>query len=496
MYDLVVCAVFKNESHILTEWIEHYLKRDVDHIFLIDDFSTDDYMRKLEPYMDKVTLFKNDIVTKERNRQPMVYEKYLRPILGKTKWMAILDLDEFLYSPTNEKFKDILGRYENISQIRVDWLFFGSNAHIKQPVSVVNGFTMRAKFVTDKSYYSFKSIVKTSDFISFGLHIHDVCSQTVHCGYSDNNPPPFVINHYAIQSFEFFMKIKATRGDCDNHFDHSNLKRNETYFKEYDLNEVVDTRLLLQNKPLVNLSREIGTSDEITLVITSCNRPFLLKETLESFVKQNTYPIKETFIIEDSGVNGCNVDAVKDYEKLLNITCLYNSKNIGQVESIDRAYSYVRTKWIFHCEEDWKFLQPQFIEKSMRVFNDNPNEKIFTVWLRPHNHTSGHPIIHDKLNRGYFLMHKHFTHGHHDGKQYAWGGITFNPGLRKTSDCLIFHPYSVCLPKSQKDGKEYVGEYVINTVYKDLGYYAMILADPNGHVTHIGDNHHIPRFWD
>jgi len=64
MYDLVVCAVFKNESHILTEWIEHYLKRDVDHIFLIDDFSTDAYLPKLEPYMDKVTLFKNDIVTK------------------------------------------------------------------------------------------------------------------------------------------------------------------------------------------------------------------------------------------------------------------------------------------------------------------------------------------------------------------------------------------------------------------------------------------------
>lgn len=33
--------------------------------------------------------------------------------------------------------------------------------------------------------------------------------------------------------------------------------------------------------------------NDITLVITCCNRPFLLRPTLESFMKYNTYPIKE-----------------------------------------------------------------------------------------------------------------------------------------------------------------------------------------------------------
>lgn len=44
-----------------------------------------------------------------------------------------------------------------------------------------------------------------------------------------------------------------------------------------------------------------SSKSNVTLVITSCNRFDLLKKTLESFSKNNTYPIKEIIIIEDSG---------------------------------------------------------------------------------------------------------------------------------------------------------------------------------------------------
>jgi hypothetical protein len=45
-------------------------------------------------------------------------------------------------------------------------------------------------------------------------------------------------------------------------------------------------------------------NNDVTLFITSCGRPDLLKITLESFIKYNTYPIKEAIICEDSGING------------------------------------------------------------------------------------------------------------------------------------------------------------------------------------------------
>ena len=35
MFYFTIGAVFKNESHILKEWIEHYLYHGIEHIYLI-----------------------------------------------------------------------------------------------------------------------------------------------------------------------------------------------------------------------------------------------------------------------------------------------------------------------------------------------------------------------------------------------------------------------------------------------------------------------------
>ena len=51
-YYLSIVAIFKNESWILKEWIEHYLNQGVDHFFLIDNGSTDNYHTILQPYID------------------------------------------------------------------------------------------------------------------------------------------------------------------------------------------------------------------------------------------------------------------------------------------------------------------------------------------------------------------------------------------------------------------------------------------------------------
>lgn len=495
MHKLVVCAVFKNESHILSEWIQHYLIRGIDHIYLINDNSTDNFLPIIEAFAGKVTLFHNDIVTGNLGRQDQLYEKYFRPILSQTEWMAILDLDEFLYSPTGHDIYSIVSHHSDASQIKVDWLMFGSSGHIYQPISVVAGFTERAAFTGTGDFYSFKCIFKAKDLLSFGLHISNVSGPTIHLAYSDGVPSPLVINHYIIQSRDFFMKVKAVRGDCDNYYDHMKLKRDQAYFDHHNNNQITDTRLFKQNNGRISFSSSLGTTDDVTLVITSCNRPALLDQTLESFVNMNRYPIAVTYLIDDSGVVGCNDAVVAKYTDKLNIRSIYNTKNIGQVESIDKVYSYVRTKWIFHCEEDWKFLKPRFIEKSMQVFAENPNEKIFTVWLRPHSSTSDHPIVKDNRNRGYYEMMRNFSYISR-GIQYIWSGVTFNPGLRKTADCLLFHPYSLRLEKTVLRDKTFIDEYIVSSAYRNNGYYSMILADPEGHVDHIGWNHHIPRVWD
>jgi len=72
-------------------------------------------------------------------------------------------------------------------------------------------------------------------------------------------------------------------------------------------------------------------STEVTLFITSCGRPALLRRTLESFVKYNTYPIKEAIVCEDSGIPGI-IDFVVDILPYP-ITPCYNETRIGQNEN-------------------------------------------------------------------------------------------------------------------------------------------------------------------
>ena len=93
-YRLAVGAIFKNESHILEEWITHYLKEGVEHFFLINNGSTDTFMDTINKYSYCVTLFNDD----KRHAQAELYNKYVMPQKDKTEWVIVCDLDEFIYS--------------------------------------------------------------------------------------------------------------------------------------------------------------------------------------------------------------------------------------------------------------------------------------------------------------------------------------------------------------------------------------------------------------
>lgn len=240
-YDIVVAAVFKNESHILNEWIDHYLYHGFDHIYLINDGSTDNYKEIIKPYIEKgkVTLFENKTKINSYPRQKFVYKKYLYPILCNSKWWAILDLDEFLYCPYEINVKNIIKKYDNkdISQIHSRWVMYGSNGHIEQPELVVPNFLERKGSIESQV----KSIFKGNDLIDFDVHKHKVKGSSV----IDES---LLINHYAIQSWKFFERVKMTRGDADLYAQSVGLVRDKDYFDKYDYNDIIDDKLYQQNK--------------------------------------------------------------------------------------------------------------------------------------------------------------------------------------------------------------------------------------------------------
>jgi hypothetical protein len=76
--------------------------------------------------------------------------------------------------------------------------------------------------------------------------IRDLHHLEIYLKYNETSVPELIINHYCIQSLDFFLKVKSTRGDCDNWFDHKKLFRDTAYFNGYDINDIYDDRLFKQ----------------------------------------------------------------------------------------------------------------------------------------------------------------------------------------------------------------------------------------------------------
>tara|TARA_A100001015_G_scaffold237421_1_gene270014 strand:+ start:4611 stop:6725 length:2115 start_codon:yes stop_codon:yes gene_type:complete len=224
----------------------------------------------------------------------------------------------------------------------------------------------------------------------------------------------------------------------------------------------------------------IKNDNDVTMVLTSCNRPNELKITLQSFFKFNTYPLKKIIIIDDSGKKGCIDECLSFIPSHVNKTIIYNDKNIGQIKSIDKAYSLVETEFIFHCEDDWEFYDYGFIEKSMDILNSNEN--ICLVWLRPYKNgilsQNGHPIDMNIVNN-YRIVSNNFLN--------QWMGFSFNPGLRRLSDYKLIGHYSK-FNEIDHNINIVNGELNIQAAYKKLNKFVVITLKEEGYVKHIGWN--------
>lgn len=218
--------------------------------------------------------------------------------------------------------------------------------------------------------------------------------------------------------------------------------------------------MLLFGGMMENMETEV-----ITVVVTSCNRFDLLERTLASFSAHNDYPIQRFVLIEDSGNE--TVKCVTDKFPELNIEVIVNSPSLGQFASIDRAYSTVETEYIFHCEDDWEFTQPDFIRRSVLILKADPS--ITLVWPRNDDEAPKWMKKHPYQEFNGVLVRPIDPRAHH-----VWGNFTFNPGLRRLSHY-----------KMMPGGYAAMGESRTSIYLKRQGYRMVVLAD--GGVFHIGD---------
>jgi hypothetical protein len=143
---LAVCAIFQNEAPFLREWIEFHRLVGVGHFVLYDNLSEDDSVAVLQPYCDEglVTLVPWP-VSFEEFAQTRAYNDCLHRFGTGFRWLAMLDIDEFLFSPEEKHLPTVLDDYTEFPGVLVNWQVYGSSGHIQSPGGlVIENFVNRA----------------------------------------------------------------------------------------------------------------------------------------------------------------------------------------------------------------------------------------------------------------------------------------------------------------------------------------------------------------
>jgi GT2 family glycosyltransferase len=208
---------------------------------------------------------------------------------------------------------------------------------------------------------------------------------------------------------------------------------------------------------------------DVTMVLTSCNRPDLLKETITSIPKETLDKISTKILVDDSANQEWFSELKEENENgyLKNWTILYNTEKLGQPASIDRAYSHVNTKYVFHCEDDWFFEDGDFIDKSLPILEKYDN--IIQVTFRKDSPHPAEDVLYEEGTDSAFRI---LIPGYN-----GWPGFTYNPNLFKFSAYQEIKPV---VGKSERD---------VGLIYNKKEYYTVSLEHKT--VYHIGDGRHV-----
>jgi hypothetical protein len=158
---LDVCAIYRNEALNLREWIEFHRLVGAERFFLYDNGSIDEHLEVLVPYLEDGTVVIHHWPSRERPQEP-AYDHCLETHGGEARWIAFLDLDEYLFSPTHRPLPEILAAFEQYPGVVVNWAMFGTSGHLTRPAGLtIESFDLRKDYPPG-SVEQVKSVVDPS----------------------------------------------------------------------------------------------------------------------------------------------------------------------------------------------------------------------------------------------------------------------------------------------------------------------------------------------
>jgi hypothetical protein len=162
---LAASTIYRDDAEYLPEWIEFHRLVGVERFFLYDNGSTDDHRDVLAPYVGEGTVTVQDWAQpfmREDGRtiaSTGAFEHCVGAHREDARWIAFLDVDEFLFSPTGAPLPEVLREYEQFPGVVVNRAEFGPSGHQTKPSGLVIESYVQRRRVRPDDEISHKSVV-------------------------------------------------------------------------------------------------------------------------------------------------------------------------------------------------------------------------------------------------------------------------------------------------------------------------------------------------
>lgn len=259
---IAMVAIVKDEAPYLAEWLEFHFMLGVRHIYIYDNGGTDDTPLILAPYIRAgiVTVVPWRNFSKTLGPQPLAYNHALANFGPSFAWMALIDVDEFLFPAEGASLDDTMRKLAHLPGVSLPWICFGPSGHRTKPDGlVIENYTERALFPHVAEQYTLlkhKAIVNPREITAGGWphHFHSrahgpglindrgVAFPTYKARVLANATADHLrLNHYFTRSHDE-MEKKLAKGRVSRSGG-VNMKALERRFAQYSLHTEKDTEI-------------------------------------------------------------------------------------------------------------------------------------------------------------------------------------------------------------------------------------------------------------